>query len=278
MATLLFVAFIVYLYVPYLVFKFFADLGIDIGNKRDSTKVEEFFGAAAPSLLLNGLAYVILRSLAATHLLRFPRTDWPVVASVFEDDKFPTLAKHFSALPVGEIRYLGALMLVAIVNGLIYGQVERRLLVSKHRAGFFWSLALLIRQIWVPFFGDQIFWFSAAAIQQTYAFVRTKDGNLFYGQIWGYSKSKTGELDGCSLVLVQRYSREKIEACVAKLKNPLRRLHGSLFLKWAEITDINFVEPHVMDSLRRKYAKQLRAEYLKRKEQRKAHADPAWGI
>jgi len=40
MATLLFGAFLVYLYFPYLIFKFFADLGIDLGSKRDTTKVE----------------------------------------------------------------------------------------------------------------------------------------------------------------------------------------------------------------------------------------------
>jgi len=264
MATLLFGAFLVYLYVPYLIFKFFADLGIDLGSKRDTTKVEEFFGAAAPSFVLNAFTYAVLRVASTLHIIRFPPIDWRVVACVFDGgDKFQRLFDHFSVTPAAEIRYLVALYIFAAAHGMIYGQTERRLILNPHgRTGWrsvTWAFAVYVRKlVWSPFFADQIVWFSTVAMQDLHAFIRTKDSMLFYGQVWIFTKNRAGEIDTCILVDVQRFSRQSVTDCIEKMRNPLRKLHGSLVIKWSEVMDANFVTPDVMVRVRRRYANQLR--------------------
>jgi len=52
-ATFLFSAFVIYLYLPHIFFKFWAENSIDLGRRRDASQLEEFISAALPSALLN---------------------------------------------------------------------------------------------------------------------------------------------------------------------------------------------------------------------------------
>ena len=269
-ATLLLAAFVAYLYVPFLLFTFFAEDSIDVGRLKDQSRIGEFFGAALPSALLNVLTWLILRVVYAVdrwHIVRSPAIDWPAVASSF-DPAYASLRSHIAAGPAGEIQYLVVLYLAAAVCGSFYGRIELTLIQRGAEREFFlqrgavrryiaWAVALGFRRIWIRFFAERISHLFVWMATETWMFVRTKD-RLFYGRFFEYVKAADGEIENIVLVHAQRYSRRSPTECFASGASPLTKLQGSLVIRWSEIADINIVSPAMMVAVRRSYARKVR--------------------
>jgi hypothetical protein len=269
-ATLLLAAFVAYLYVPFLLFTFFAEDSIDLGRLKDESRIGEFFGAALPSALLNALTWLVLRILFALdrwHIVRSPAIDWTAVASIL-DPAYGSLRSHIATGPAGEIQYLVVLFLAAAVCGSFYGRIELALIQRGAEREFFlrrgavkrhvaWAMALGFRRIWIRFFAERISHLFVWMATETWMFVRTKD-RLFYGRFFEYVKTADGEIENIVLVSAQRYSRRSPTECFETGVSPLTKLQGSLVIRWSEIADINIVSPSMMGAVRRAYARKLR--------------------
>jgi hypothetical protein len=269
-ATLLLAAFVAYLYVPFLLFTFFAEDSIDVGRLKDESRIGEFFAAALPSALLNALTWLILRISFAVdrwHVVRSPAFDWEAVGSIL-DPTYAWLRSHIVAGPSGEIQYGVVLYLVAAVCGSFYGRIELALIQRGAEREFFlrrgavrrhiaWAVALVFRRIWIRFFAERISHLFVWMATETWMFVRTKD-RLFYGRFFEYVKAADGEIENIVLVSAQRYSRRSPTACFEAGASPLTKLQGSLIIRWSEIMDINIVSPAMMVAVRRAYARKLR--------------------
>lgn len=273
MQVLLLVLFIAYLYVPYLLFKFFVEESIDLIRRKDVTRVDEFFGAALPSAVLNAATYTLLR-LAGSAVQRvglgidFPPVDWRLISGLL-DPQLRILREHVASGPRAEITYIAALYGASCVAGKIYGTVELRLMERGATPGFFrlhgriqnrmrWALALTFRRIWLPFFAESVHRLTPWIVRETWLFVRTKDDRLYYGLLTEYINNSAGDIDSITLIHVQRYARKTVAECLAAGRCPLTRLSGSFVMKWSEIADVNIASPAVMTAIRRKYAMRLR--------------------
>jgi len=284
-ATLLLAVFIIYLYVPFLLFKFFVEGSVDLTRLRDESRIGEFFGAALPSSLFHIASFVLLRvaSLADPwKIVHRPAMDWRVVAS-FLDPTFAALRARITTGPAGEIQYLCALYTVAIFAGAIYGSIELKLITRQAGRELFlrhgatrrhvaWLVALIFRQLFARFVIERISPVFIWTATETWAFVRTKSDRLFYGRVYEYIKTADGDVDSVVLIHPQRYSRRSPAECLAAGKGPLTRLHGSIAIQWSEIADINVVESKVMARIRRRYANQIMRQ---RRMQRRTPPPPA---
>lgn len=268
MQVLLLVLFLAYLYVPYLLFKFFVEESLDLMRRKDVTRVEEFFGAALPSTLLNFATITILRIADRLPGIRFPPLDWEVIASLFDPD-LSVFRAHVAKAPLAEIGYLALLYLFSAVAGNVYGLIELRLFERKVQPAFFlvrgkiqrrflWFVALAYRRIWLPFFAETIQPIIAWTTSETWLFIRTKDDRLYYGLMYEFTKAANGDVDTITIVHTQRYARKTVAECLASGRCPLTRLSGSFVMKWSEIADINIAAPTVMTAIRRQYAVKLR--------------------
>ena len=269
MQVLLLVLFIAYFYVPYLLFKFFVEESIDLVRRKDLTRVEEFFGAAFPSALLNLFTYTLLRLLRATFGFAFPPPiDWEVASSLL-DPQLVAIRQHVATGLTAEIGYLAALYFSSCMAGKMYGRIELKLLERRAAPVSFllrgrvqnrvrWAVALIFRRIWLPFFAEALHPLQPWLVQQVWVFVRTKDDRLYFGQLFEYVNNGAGDVDTVTLTHVQRYARKTVAECLASGRCPLTRLSGSFTMKWGEISDINIASPQVMLAVRRKYARKLR--------------------
>jgi hypothetical protein len=270
MQVLLLVLFLAYLYAPYLLFKFFVEESLDLMRRKDVTRVEEFFGAALPSAILNFGAWAILK--VGAGLLpgvKFPQLDWAVAASLL-DPTLTVFRAHMATVPRAEGTYLATLYLVSSVAGKFYGMIELRLFERHVDPAFFlvrgnirrrvaWLLALIYRRIWLAFFAEMIHPIISWMTAETWLYIRTKDDRLYYGLMYEFTKSATGDIDTITIVNAQRYARRTVVECLTTGRSPLTRLSGSFVMKWSEIVDVNIASPGVMTAVRRKYAVKLRA-------------------
>ncbi len=269
-ATLLLAVFIIYLYVPFLLFKFFVEGYVDLSRLRDESRIGEFFGAALPSALLH-LATLLLLSMGAIvdrwNVIPRPAMDWRIAASLL-DPTFPALRARLAAGPTDEIKYLLTLYVVAALAGALYGKIELKLITRQAAREFFlrqgatqkrfaWFAALFFRQLFARFVIERISPVFVWTATETWTFIRTKSERLFYGRIFKYIKTADGDVDSVVLTYPQRYSRRTPAECFAAGKGPLTRLHGSIAIQWSEIADINIVEPRVMARVRRGYAAEI---------------------
>jgi hypothetical protein len=280
MQVLLLVLFLAYLYVPYLLFKFFVEESVDLMRRKDVTRVEEFFGAALPSALLNFATGTLLHAVDSLPGIAIPPVDWQVIASLL-DPRLDVVRKHVTNIPRVEIAYLATLYVVSSVAGKFYGLIELRLFERKVHPGFFsspgkikrlvlWGVALSYRRVWLPFFADMMHPILSWTIPETWIFVRTKDDRLYYGLMWEFTKASTGDVDTITIVHAQRYARKTVSECLNTGRCPLTRLSGSFVMKWSEIADINVAAPAVMSAVRRQYAVKLRAYRQRRATKRKS--------
>lgn len=264
-ATLLFVLFVVYLYTPYLLFKFFVEENIDLDRRKDVTRIEEFFAAALPSAVLNGVTW------AAFHVfwfLKLPPVDWAVAASLF-DPQLTAFRKHVASAPSGELKYILGLFVSSAVSGYLYGLVEARLLQRQAEVSFFrresmtrrrvaWTVALMYRRVWLLFFAGVASRTNPWSARDTWMFVRTTSDRLYYGLFFEHTNDADGELDTISLIKTQRYTTGSATDRLRSGRNPLTRLGGTFVLKWREVADLNVVSPDVMAAVRTGYAQKLR--------------------
>jgi hypothetical protein len=274
MQVILLVLFVGYLYVPYLLFKFFTEESIDLVHRRDVTRVEEFFGAALPSALLNAATILLVRILDFGREtigvgITMPPVDWRVVSGLF-DPQLVAFRRHIAGGPSKELLYLAFLYVVSGAAGWAYGSVELRLMERGATAGFFrvpgsvqntvrWAFALAFRRIWLPFFAESVHPLAPWMAKETWLFVRTKDDRLYYGRLLEYINNGAGDIDSITLTSVQRYARKTVAECLASGRCPLSRLSGSFVMKWSEVADVNVASPDVMVAIRRQYAVALRA-------------------
>jgi hypothetical protein len=250
------VLFIIAFYLPHVVFKFLAEIRIDLGWRRDATRLEEFVGAALPSVLFNIFAFVLYEALCWLPFLDSYDVDWAVVASIFAADK-GALADFIYA---GDLArsvglYFALLYIIAGVNGFLFGYaVHLRLRsdedpfenleqITKARAD--WKLALaVIGLFWSVFYAETLVPFYAWTARETWVVVRTIDDRLYHGLFARYEKSAGGALDFIRLEQVRRYCHDEIEKRYARGRIAVSDFHGALHIKWSQIADINVVEKH----------------------------------
>jgi hypothetical protein len=250
-ATLLFIGFILFLHIPHLLFKFGLASAFELGSKTTASQIEEFFEAAMPSLLIDGIAYGILT--LETHLVSFslglpltlPGVHWPLLLQIVRSER-PDLASHLSGVSwVWTFISLINLAFWSVISGRLYGVVEARWTIES--AGEVYSpirrrIELAYQAFWRVFYFEYLSPFYRHFLRNAYVFARTKE-RLFYGQLFSFDKSPSGEIDGIYLVDVRRCMLDREDEFLSKGRNPIRRLTGPLFIRWDEIIDVNFPEP-----------------------------------
>jgi hypothetical protein len=287
-------AFILYLYTPHLLFKYFAATKYDFITRKDLPQIEEFFAAGLPGLFMNVFTWSLLwasyRLVGASPII----IDREVVARIFtkDPDLSAYVAKgHVSAL----VCYVGALTVLSSLAGRFYGST----LVKVAKAGGdgaylkkpFGALALpFMHTRWAWLVSDSVVLFRAVNVlylrlwrlfytqyehplyplilRQDLMFVHTTHG-LYHGFIYQLDKKRDGDLEGIYILNVSRFSRKKEKECFEMGINPISKLSGPLFIKWEDIIDINFPPNEgVLEAKRLSYEGKL-AEYAA------ANAQPA---
>lgn len=261
-------AFVVYGYLPHAIFKASAERFIDLGRRKDATQVEEIFSALLPSALLHAQTLILLALLGwfTCGWLEMPPPDWRLLAGLSTDEGYPALGQRFSSeyglwLP---LTYLGAVGLVSAMNGLAFGRgillgVGEEITIPKPGKLYSkfklygstiaaWAWKLVYQEYLVSYFAWQV--------QQTFAFVKTKDGSLFHGQFIKYEKNTDGSLESIFLSNVSRFSRLKHREAIERGENPIRPMYGYLQIKWCEVADVNITVPGVIEDLYDSYEKQ----------------------
>ena len=247
----LFVAFVLFLYVPTLVFRFLANVNVDLTSRKFSNQIEDFFSAAAPSLMLNIIAGFIFNTLTVWYFL-------DVTAS------FPHVLLHDWTLFFRQhlwwcFWYYIVLMATAASCGFIYGWVDLQLSewaldapLPDTAVGIppeLWRWALMIHGLWQIFFEPEKVPLFALIAQPTYVFVQTTDGRKIHGLFDRYDRTADGQISAISLSQVGRLQDWK--AAVAGKEEYVIPLSGTLLLKWDEVADINVADLYTPNTLER---------------------------
>lgn len=248
MAELL-VSFVLLFYVPTLLFRFMAMTKIDLGHRKIANQIEDFFAAALPSVFFNVLAWAILNTLTLWRLAEVTAT-----ASLLTD---PITVMRQNVLFVSA--YYAILLGTAASCGRIYGWVELIMTrlgadVARNQSGELWKWALAVHDFWAIFFRADLVAFFPWVVRKTYVFARAE--RLYYGRVGSYDRNSDGEIAGITLVRVRRFSEKTREECLATGTDYIRRLEGSLYLKWSIITDINIADidnPTTMARIQREF-------------------------
>lgn len=261
MAALL-VSFVLLFYVPTLLFRFVATNYIDLGRRKIANQIEDFFAAALPSVFLNFFAWLILNTIT---LWRLAELTGGVPLLLTSDTA--TLLRQNMLLTSS---YYAVLLVTAASCGAIYGRVELRMTrlgatVAQNLPGELWQWALRVHDFWGIFFRAERVALFPWVVRTTYVFARTD--RLYYGRVESYDRNSDGEIAGITLVRVRRFSEKTREDCVASDMDYIRRLQGSLYLKWSAITDVNIADidrPATMAKIQRdfhrdrQYAREVR--------------------
>jgi hypothetical protein len=250
--SLLVAAFIFYLYAPYLLFKFAAASKYDLITRKEIPQVEEFFAASLPGLLLNGLSTLLLRGWCWLFRVAPITIDWQAVAVVFKGT--PDLSPYVIEYRVTALfTYAAVLGLTAWISGWVYGSLLRKIALaggqlqyfddSDRHGSLFGSLvravAILFTRFWNIFYAQYHQPFYPVVLRNSYAFVHTTLG-LYHGIVFGADKKRDGDIEGIQLIEVSKFSRGHEAELIQAGTNPIRALEGPLFIKWSEITDINY--------------------------------------
>ena len=289
MIALLLAAFILFLYTPHLLFKFAAATKYDFITRKELPQVEEFFAAGLPSAFLNGLTFI---ALYGGYLLigRPPMVlDRAAAALIFQKD--PDLSQYLATASLSLLAcYLGALAVFSWFAGRFYGDIVARVALAggpydyvqrawharlpwrknqeaaaPWRVSFVaWRLVLLAyRRAWGTFYAQYEQPLYPDVLRNSYAFVHTTHG-LYHGILFQLTKASDGDLDGIVLVAASKFSRRKEEECLSAGVNPISDLSGPLFIKWSEITDINYPSSAVILEEKRLFYKRKLHEYAAR--------------
>jgi hypothetical protein len=252
--SLLVAGFIFYLYAPHLLFKFAAASKYDLITRKEIPQVEEFFAASLPGLVLNALAAFLLRG--TSWLFRRPpiTIDWQSVAMVF--DKEPNLSAYVRGDRLAALfTYAAVLGGTAWVTGRLYGTLKRKIVLADGEAAYLEASfrdprstffryvarvnAIFFTHFWDVFYAQYHQPFYPVVLRNSYAFVHTTRG-LYHGIVFGADKKRDGDIEGILLISVSKFSRGTEAELVRAGKNPITDLTGPLFIKWSEITDINY--------------------------------------
>jgi hypothetical protein len=248
--SLLVAGFIFYLYAPHLLFKFAATSKYDLITRKEIPQVEEFFAASLPGLLLNLQAALLL--LGASRLFRFApiAIDWQTIALIFVKD--PDLSRYVVGDRMAWFTYAFVLGGSAWITGWLYGRLLRAIALAggqkeyveaSFRRVFFSivarTIAIMFASFWDIFYAQYHHPFYPIVLRQSYAFVHTARG-LYHGIVYSADKKRDGDIEGIVLIRVSKFSRGNEAELVAAGRNPITDLTGPIFIKWSEITDINY--------------------------------------
>jgi hypothetical protein len=256
-------AFILYLYTPHLLFKYFAATKYDFITRKELPQIEEFFAAGLPGLFLNAFTWsalwVTYRLVGASPIV----IDREIVARVFTKD--PDLSAYIAKGDISAlVCYVGALAVLSALAGRVYGNILVRVAMAggdgaylqqpssalsflRHR----WpqltrrfvvivrAVGVLYLRLWHLFYAQYEHPLYHIVLRQTLAFVHTTHG-LYHGFVYQFDKKRDGEVDGIYIIKVSRFSRKKEKDCFEMGINPISDLSGPLFIKWEEIIDINY--------------------------------------
>jgi hypothetical protein len=247
----LFVAFVLLFYVPTLVFRFLATVNVDLASRKFANQIEDFFAAAAPSLLLNIITAILINTVTVWFFLDVMASLPQLIVS----DWTLFLRQHLWWC----FWYYMLLMATATVSGYIYGWVDLQLSewalegpMPDNAVGVppeLWRWARAIHSLWHIFFEpEKVSLFSLIA-QPTYVFVKTSDGRKIHGLFDRYDRTADGQITAIRLSEVARIQDWK--AAVAGTEQYVVRLSGTLLLKWEEVSDINVADLYTPNTLSR---------------------------
>jgi hypothetical protein len=249
----LFVAFVLLLYVPTLVFRFLANVNIDLTSRKFANQIEDFFAAAAPSLLLNIITAVLINTITVWFFLDVTAS----LPQLLMSDWTLFLRQHLWWC----FWYYILLMATATISGYIYGWADLQLSkwalegpddVVGTPPGVpreLWRWARAIHTVWHVFFElEKVPLFSLMA-QSTYVFVKTSDGRIIHGLFDRYDNTADGQITAIRLSEVARIQDWK--AAVAGTEKYVVPLSGTLLMKWDEVADINVADLYEPNTLNR---------------------------
>jgi len=247
----LFVAFVLLLYVPALVFRFLANVNVDLSSRKFANQIEDFFAAAAPSLLLNIIAAIVLNTITVWTFLDVTAS----LPQLMLSDWTLFLRLHLWWC----FWYYILLMATAAISGFIYGWVDLQLSewalegpVPDDAVGIpaeFWRWARAIHSVWHVFFEPEKVPLFSLITQPTYVFVKTTDGRKIHGLFDRYDRTSDGQITTIRLAEVTRIQDWK--AAVAGTEQYFVHLSGTLVLKWEQIADINVADLYAPNTLNR---------------------------
>jgi hypothetical protein len=271
--SLLVAGFIFYLYAPHLLFKFAAATNYDLITPKEIPQVEEFFAAGLPGIFLNVQAVVLVRFLLPVVGLVPITADWQTISLIFEKD--PDLSRYVrGGQTISLLTYAAVLAVSSALAGWQYGRKLRLIALAGGREayvkelfanGSFYKLVALPAQIlavwyfrfWNTFYAQYQAPFYPVVLRQSFAFVHTA-GGLYHGIVVDADKRRDGDIEGILLAGVSKFSRGKDAELIRLGRNPITDLAGPLFIKWSEITDINYPsDGSILETKRAEYAQRI---------------------
>lgn len=282
-ASFIFSAFILYLYLPHIFFKFWAENSIDLGRRRDASQLEEFISAALPSAILN--LFALLTSAATWPFFgTAPRLDWVFIKTTVyltKDQTPPFEGINWFAT----FSYLFTLYFVSALLGWMFGRAVLRLAAlpeyqdggtprpssssvlpkdeglsdgealeantEERGAAFQWKALPLsvVYFLFRPLYHEMFVTLFPWTVVHPYVYVRTKDMRVYHGRFLRYEKNPDGAMEAIRLDEVRRYCWDEKQARYEKGELPISKFYGTLYMKWDEIADINRVEDDAIEEL-----------------------------
>jgi hypothetical protein len=150
--------FVVYLYLPAATYRFAVETRVDLRRPTDLSELEAFISAAIPSVVINGVTFVLLRFIAKCPILRRSAAvlyvDWGLLSSfvtgVHRREAFDAIVSGAR----GTLLYALSLLMVSFALGLMYAESVRtrltRTTYPQLRDQVIRALALLIPAAWRP--------------------------------------------------------------------------------------------------------------------------------
>ena len=282
-------AFLIYLYLPHILFKQGSEKWIDLGRKKDSSQLEEFLSAAMPCLVLNFVASICiiiprvvfeaLRLVGTSGVLRtvgdyletfgtWPpgHVDWSVVAALVSP---PASAPNVALRTYvsrgawyGEISYAIWLYSLAAFNGRMYGRICRarieRNVTNRHLGAITRGMSRWERFRW--YLGGVFFKLWNPFYHEFHVpFFRWVVHRNYVsvrtqdGRIfWGRVDRYDRTTDGTG---IEGLTLRGVVRYVHDAKPPtFARFNGSFYIRWEHVVDINVT---TMKALRRERARVL---------------------
>jgi len=119
-------------------------------------------------------------------------------------------------------------------------------------------------RFWDTFYAQYQDPFYPIVLRRSYAFVHTAQG-LYHGIVFGAEKKRDGDIEGIVLIGVSKFSRGNEDELVSAGRNPITDLTGPLFIKWSEITDINYPpDGGILEKKRAEYQERIAADAAKK--------------
>ncbi|MEA2326841.1 MAG: hypothetical protein QOE68_1800 [Thermoanaerobaculia bacterium] len=255
MISLLVAGFIFYLYAPHLLFKFAAATNYDLITRKEIPQVEEFFAAGLPGIFLNLQAVLLVRFVLPLFGIARITPDWQTIALIFE--KEPDLSPYVRGPFITSLlAYAAMLGVSSSLAGWQYGRSLRLIALAggtkKYVQQLFANvsipqavalpvrvLALWYSRFWNTFYAQYQDPFYPVVLRRSFAFVHTMRG-LYHGIVFAAEKKRDGDIEGIVLITVSKFSRGHENELVRAGRNPITDLRGPLFIKWSEVTDINY--------------------------------------